>query len=124
MKKTPQPPMRRYRGQLVWFDSEGRVRQGRIDRAILRPRGLSLELTTGGQPYTVTLEPHEKDLLHGTWSRGAGTKQTSGAAECSLSPCGETIGRPGGDNLKLEGSWYEDGQWDWVARLLPIPARA
>ena len=48
MKKTPQPPVRRYRGLLVWFDAEGnRVRQGRIDRAILRSRGLSLEFTTG-----------------------------------------------------------------------------
>lgn len=122
---TPQDaPLRRYSGLLVWFDPAGsRVRQGRIDRAILRPGGLSLEFTTSGQPYSVVLQPHERDVMHGTWSRGAGVRQASGAAECSLSPCGETIGQAGHENLKLEGCWYEDGQWDWVARLEPLAPR-
>jgi hypothetical protein len=120
MASRKSPSIRRFRGVLVWFDAEGhRVRQGRIDRALLRPDRLSLELTTGGQPYRVSLQPHER-LLQGTWSRGAGAKERSGAAECRLAPCGETIGRSGRRNLKLEGSWEEDGQWDWVGRLLPI----
>jgi hypothetical protein len=120
MASRKTPPLRRVRGVLVWFDAEGRrVRHGRIERALLRPDRLSLELTTGGQPYRVTLRSHER-LLRGTWSRGAGGKETGGPAECRLAPCGETIGRPGRRNLKLEGTWDEDGLWDWVGRLLPI----
>ena len=122
-KKAP-PPIRRFRGMLVWFDAEGgRVRHGRVDRAVLRPKGFTVELTTGGQPYSVTLRPRDKGRFHGTWSRGAGARSTSGAAECRLSPCGETIGEPGRANLKLEGSWHEDVRWDWVARLQPIKPR-
>jgi hypothetical protein len=120
MASRQSPPIRRFRGVLVWFEAEGhRARRGRIERALLRPDRLSLELTTGGQPYTVTLQRHE-GLLQGTWSRGAGPREKTGPAECELAPCGETIGRRGDHNLKLEGTWFEDGQWDWVGRLLPI----
>jgi hypothetical protein len=111
MARPDGPPIRRFRGLLVWFDAEG--------RRVRRPDRLSLELTAGGQPYAVTLQPRQ-GLLQGTWSRGAGTREKSGPAECALAPCGETIGRRGERNLKLEGTWFEDGQWDWVGRLLPI----
>jgi len=121
MARRQDGPLRRYSGLLVWFDPESqRTRQGRIDRAILRPGALSLEFMTGGQPYAVTLRHGEKRRLFGTWSRGAGAREVTGAAECRLSPCGDTIGQPGRSHLKLEGSWQEDGQWDWVARLVPV----
>jgi len=121
MARLDDAPLRRFSGLLVWFDpATSRTRQGRIDRAILRPGTLSLEFMTGGQPYAVTLRHGEKRGLQGTWSRGAGAREVKGPAECRLSPCGETIGQPGRSHLKLEGSWQEDGQWDWVARLVPI----
>ena len=117
--------LRRYRGVLVWIDADGkRVRQGLIDHAILRGQGLTMAFTSAGQPYNVHLRPGDGDTLEGLWSRGLEGQQVSGAAQCRVSPCGSFLVQPGKNNLKLEGVWQEDGQWDWVAKLRPLPSSA
>lgn len=116
-------PLRRYRGVLVWIDADGkRVRQGLIDHAIMRERGLKIAFTSAGQPYNVTLRPAESNTLEGMWTRGLEGQLVSGAAQCRVSPCGAFLVQPGRNNLKLEGVWQEDGQWDWVAKLRPLPS--
>lgn len=115
------PPLRRYRGVLVWIDRDaGRVRQGQIHRAILRARGLTLEFACEGKPYHVVLSPSADHTFAGAWTHGTGSKQVSGEAQCHLSSCGVFFGEPGEHNLKLEGRWEEDGSWDWLAKLRPL----
>jgi hypothetical protein len=123
MTTSETTPLRRYRGVLVWIDADGkRVRQGLIDHAILRNQGLKIQFTSAGHPYSVTLVPAESDTLEGMWKRGPEGQQVSGAAQCRVSPCGAFLVQPGRNNLKLEGVWQEDGQWDWVAKLRPLPS--
>jgi hypothetical protein len=111
-------PLRRFRGVLVWIDdAAGRVRQGRIDRALLRAQGLSIEFTCEGRSYNATLRPSGDGSLQGSWNRGLGNDHTAGSAGCRLTACGPLFGDPGEDYLKLEGSWEEDGAWDWVGKL-------
>jgi hypothetical protein len=114
-------PLRRYRGVLVWIDADGkRVRQGLIDHAIMRGRDLKMAFTSHGHPYSVTLRPSENETLEGMWTRGLEGQSVSGAAQCRVTPCGAFLVQPGRSNLKLEGVWQEDGQWDWVAKLRPL----
>ena len=113
--------LRRYRGVLVWIDANGRrTRHGLVNRALLRRQGLSMEFTTGGHSYDVTLRPGEDGRFEGLWTRGQGTQQMSGAALCRLLPCGAFLVQAGEINMKLEGVWHEDGVWDWVAKLRPL----
>jgi hypothetical protein len=121
MSHSDRPPLRRYRGILVWIDRDARrVRQGQIQRAILRARGLSLEFACEGRAYHVVLRPSAGHAFAGTWTQGTGSKQVSGEAECHLSSCGVFFGEPGEHNLKLEGRWEEEGAWDWVGKLQPL----
>jgi hypothetical protein len=113
--------LKRYRGLLIWIDADGkRVRHGLIDNAILRKKGLTLAFTRGGHPYSVSLNPGEGDTMEGLWTRGLEGRQVSGAAQCRLTPCGAFLVQPGKVNLRLEGVWQEDGQWDWIAKLRPL----
>ena len=121
MTDNESPPLRRYRGVLVWIDrNAGRVRQGLIQRAILRARGLTLEFACEGKPYHVSLSPSPDHTFAGKWTQGTGSAQASGEAQCHLSSCGVFFGEPGEHNLKLEGRWEEDGSWDWLAKLRPL----
>lgn len=118
METSETLPLRRYRGVLVWIDGEaGRVRQGHIQRAVLRAQGLTMELTCEGRSYDVSLKPSGDGSLQGSWSRGLGRDQAGGSAGCRLSPCGPFFADPGEDYLRLEGSWEEDGAWDWIGKL-------
>ena len=118
MQTSETLPLRRFRGVLVWIDGEaGRVRQGRIDRALLRAQGLSLEFTCEGRAYNATLRPSGDGSLQGSWSQGLGNDQVAGSAGCRLTPCGAFFGEPGEDYLKLEGIWDEAGSWDWIGKL-------
>ena len=100
MPSSDPVPLRRYRGVLVWIDRDAsRVRQGRIDRAILRGQGLKIEFTCEGKAYDVTLRPSGDHVFEGTWTQGLGTKQASGEARCSLSSCGVFFGEPDGEHL-------------------------
>ena len=110
--------LRRYSGVLLWIDGDaGRVRQGRIDRALLRAQGLSLEFSCEGRSYNATLKPAGDGSLQGSWSQGLGNDQVNGSAGCRLTPCGPFFNEPGEDYLKLEGSWDEHGSWDWMGKL-------
>ena len=121
MPTSESPPLRRYRGVLLWIDMNGRrTRHGLINRALLRRQGLAVEFTAGGQSYDVSLHPSADGRFEGLWTRGQGTQRVSGAAECRLSPCGTFLVQPGAINMKLEGVWHEDGQWDWLAKLRPL----
>jgi hypothetical protein len=118
MQTSETLPLRRFRGVLVWFDgTAGRVRQGRIDRALLRAQGLSLEVSCEGRSYRVSLRPSGDGSLQGSWSRGTGTQEVSGSAGCRLRACGPFFDDPGEDYLQLTGTWEEDGSWDWVGKL-------
>jgi hypothetical protein len=121
MTTPPTHSLKRYRGLLVWIDADGkRIRHGLIDNAILRQKGLTMAFTRGGHPYTVTLNRGGGDTLEGLWRRGLEGRQVSGAAQCRLTPCGAFLVQPGTVNLRLEGVWQEDGQWDWIAKLRPL----
>jgi hypothetical protein len=123
MPTSDSSTLRRYRGVLVWIDANGkRTRQGLVNRALLRRQGLAVEFTSGGQSYDVSLRPSADGRFEGMWTRGQGTQQVSGAAECRLSPCGTFLVQPGEVNMKLEGVWHEEGQWDWLAKLRPLAA--
>jgi hypothetical protein len=119
---TPDPSsLRRYRGVLVWIDANGkRVRHGLINRALRRGQALTVEFTSGGHSYDVSLRPSGEGRYKGMWRRGQGEQQMSGSAECRLTPCGAFLVQRGEVNLKLEGIWQEDGRWDWLAKLRPL----
>ncbi len=121
MPPSDSSTLRRYRGVLMWIDANGRrTRQGLVNRALLRRQGLVVEFTSGGQSYDVSLRPSPDGRFEGMWTCGQGTQRMSGAAECRLSPCGAFLVQPGEINMKLEGVWHEDGQWDWLAKLRPL----
>ena len=118
MQTSETLPLRRYRGVLVWIDGDaGEVRQGRIDRALLRAQGLSIEFTCEGRSYSATLRPSGDGSFQGSWTRGTGKQQVSGSAGCHLTPCGSFFDEAGEGYLQLTGAWEEEGSWDWIGKL-------
>jgi hypothetical protein len=116
--------VRRFKGRTVWTCDRGERdgRHGSIERAILRPQELVMDLTTGTTRYSVRLARTAEDIYQGTWERQEGGRAFRGVAECSAGSF-ESVHAVKSNTpddariLHLNGSWEEEGEWWWVGRM-------
>jgi hypothetical protein len=115
---------RRFTGFCAWF-SDGQQqedRAGSIERAILRPAGLVMDVVTGSERYSVRLDLTGPGIYQGTWASQDAGRMVSGEAECTTGPVIKTLGLGGTAAeepgiLQYQGRWTERGEWLWYGRL-------